>query len=229
MIDASIPLGYKGFTLADLMDDAQKVQMRQMQMGVMQRKQDQQAKLSDLFPKAINGDQEALNGIAGVDPDTYLRVRKLLADDGDATGERTRKKYQAAGPLLMRMKSMPYEQRRAFVQQASPVLLANGWKPEELSGFDPTDQAIDSLSTAMMTVGQVIDSQKISWHPVGENGSFATDNLGNPTGAGNPFAGGAAPTQTKTIGAKTYYQTPDGKWHDDMPGGAGSGQPGFQP
>jgi hypothetical protein len=42
-----------------------------------------------------------------------------------------------------------------------------------------------------MTVAQVLDSQKITWHQVGERGSFAVDNMGNPTGEGNPFVPGA--------------------------------------
>jgi soluble lytic murein transglycosylase-like protein len=67
-------------------------------------------------------------------------------------------------------------------------LIANGWTPQELQSFDPTDQNVDALSSAAMTVNEVISGQTLKWNPIGENGSFATDQFGNPVGAGNPFA-----------------------------------------
>ncbi len=40
---------------------------------------------------------------------------------------------------------------------------------------------------------------------------------------GAPSQGNPGGLQTKVLGGKTYYQTPDGKWHDSPPeGGAGS-------
>ena len=86
-----------------------------------------------------------------------------------------------------------YAQRGAFMQSAAPALIANGWTPQELQSFDPTDEHVEALSSAAMTVGEVTDSMKLNWHPIGENGSFATDQFGNPTGSGNPFAPSSTP------------------------------------
>jgi hypothetical protein len=82
--------------------------------------------------------------------------------------------------------------------------MASGWSPQELQGFDPTDQNVDALSTAAMTVDQVVGANKLNWQPIGENGSFATDNMGNPVGSGNPFA----PQQSKPA------QPPSGTLND---------------
>jgi hypothetical protein len=243
MIDASIPLQAKTIDLAGIMHDAQAYRMRDMQMQQMQRQQQRDQQLSDLLPRAVQGDQAALQGVASTDPDTYMKVRAFLAKSGDATGELAKKKFGAAGPLLVRMKAMPYEQRKAFIQQAAPVLMANGWTPEELAQFDPSDQAIDALGTTMMTIGQVLDSQKISWHPIGEQGAFATDAMGNPTGAGNPFAGGAAPAPQGSSGPRmvsspeearrlppgTPFRTPDGRIMRVPGGGSGNAAGGFRP
>lgn len=229
--------------LSDFVAQNQQNRARQMQMDQMQRQQQRDQQLSDLLPRAVQGDQAALQGVASVDADTYMKVRAFLAKSGDATGEMAKKKYEAAGPLLVRMKAIPYEQRRAFIQQAAPVLMANGWRPEELAQFDPSDQAIDSLGTAMMTIGQVLDSQKISWHPIGEQGAFATDAMGNPTGAGNPFAGGAAPASQGSSGPRmvsspeeakrlppgTPFRTPDGRIMRVPGGGSGNAAGGFRP
>ncbi len=230
-IDPRIPLMGQQINLPEIMQNAQTMRVREMQMRELERKQKQQATLADLLPRAMTGDKDALAGVAATgDPDAYFKIKTHLDSLGKDEREREANRWKAAAPTLVRMKTMPYEQRRAFLQHSAPMLQASGWTPEELMSFDPTDQSIDALGTAAMTVAQVQDSQKIDWHPIGERGSFATDNMGNPTGEGNPFAGGggqsapsAAPAQTKVLGGKTYYQTPDGKWHDSPPeGGAGS-------
>ncbi len=192
-IDASIPLQVK---LYDFLDDERKrQQIRESQFGIEQKRTEaqQKSRLSELLPKAFDGDKDALTGVAQADPELYMKVKTHLGTLGSEGAKREKAKWDAAGPVLARAKAMPYETRRAFIQQAAPILMANGWSQEELAGFDPTDQAVDAMSAAGMTMAQVLDSQKVTWHPVGERGSFATDNMGNPTGEGNPFAGGATP------------------------------------
>jgi hypothetical protein len=192
-LDARIPLMVQPVksdldrqqTLAD-------IALRNQQVQSAQAEAEQKRTLGEILPQAMNRDPQAMQGVARADPELFMRLQTHFSTVDRATAEREGKKWEVAGPLLARMRTMPYEQRRPFLQQAAPILATNGWTAEELMAFDPSDAAIDSLGTAAMTVAQVLDSQKITWHQVGERGSFATDNLGNPTGEGNPFAAGAS-------------------------------------
>lgn len=48
-------------------------------------------------------------------------------------------RFTAAIPVLTTALSVPYEQRRAFIQSHAAELTQNGWSAEEIAGFDPTD------------------------------------------------------------------------------------------
>jgi hypothetical protein len=202
-IDPSIPLQFKGVDIGAIMAQQQENQLRQLQLQAAQQKIQQDTAERDaygqLFAGGGNPSSADLGALARVNPEAAFKVKQYF----DGLGEDQRKmeaaKYKAAGPLLVQMQQMPYEQRRAFIQAAAPALQASGWTQQELQSFDPTDQNVKALSTAAMTVDQVISSNKIDWHSIGENGSFATDSMGNPTGSGNPFAPGAQqPTQPQS-------------------------------
>jgi hypothetical protein len=147
--------------------------------------------------------QQSLGALARINPEAAMKVQKYFDSLDESGRKREESKWKAAGPVLMRLKTIPPEQRAAFAQAALPQLQAAGWTPEELANVDLSDQSIDALATTAMTVDQVLDSQKLRWNPIGENGSFATDHLGNPVGEGNPFAPQARkgpPQQTESLG-----------------------------
>lgn len=194
-IDPSIPLQFRGVDVGAMLDQAQARQIRQMQLeearAKMQSDQAERDAYGQLFAGGMNGGQQGrpdLGPLARVNPEAAFKIKQYFDGlDADAHKQEA-DKYKAAAPLLLRVKQLPYEQRRAFIQSASPVLMANGWTPQELQSFDPTDQAVDALSSAAMTINDVTDAMRLHWNQIGENGSFATDNMGNPVGTGNPFA-----------------------------------------
>lgn len=201
-IDPSIALGFKGVDIGELMARQQNAELRRIQLENERMKMDESRAEKEAYGQIFGGGPNAngsmslggamshpnLGSLARVNPEAAMKVQQYFNTLDEHSRKREEAKWKAAAPLLVRMRQMPYEQRRAFIQSASPVLMGNGWSSEELSSFDPTDQNVDAISAAAMTVNEVVDSQKMNWHPIGENGSFATDQFGNPVGSGNPFA-----------------------------------------
>lgn len=198
-IDPSIPL--KIMLPNFLEDEVRRQQILSAEQGRRLREQEMEERRAEreAYGQIFSGgdsvggamsrpSQQSLGALARVNPEAAMKVQQYFNTLDERGRKREEAKWKAAAPILVRMKQMPYEQRRQFLQSAAPVLMGNGWSSEELSSFDPTDQNVEAISSAAMTVNEVVDSQKIDWHPIGENGSFATDQLGNPTGSGNPFA-----------------------------------------
>lgn len=170
---------------------AKGLKLRQMREDMAQQKAERQV-MGDVFANGMP-DRAKLGDLYRVNPEMGFKVQQYLGSLDDASRKRETAKWEAAAPLLTQAKQIPYEQRRAFILNAAPALMANGWTQEELASFDPTDDRISALSSVAMTVEQVIEANKLQWHQIGEQGSFATDQMGNPVGAGNPFAPQAQP------------------------------------
>jgi hypothetical protein len=200
-IDPSIPLGFKGVDVGELLANQQNNELRKLQLQEARMKIENARAEKDAYGQIFGGmsanstggpftapSAQSLGALARVDPQAAMQVKKYFDGLDEDSRKRQTDKWKAAAPTLLRLKQVPYEQRGAILQNAAPILIANGWSPQELQTFDPTDQKVDALASAAMTVDQVISSNKLDWHPIGENGSFATDNMGNPVGAGNPFA-----------------------------------------
>lgn len=194
-IDASIPLQFRGVDIGAIMAHQQDNELRKLQLQEARMKIENDRAEKDaygqIFSGGLGGQPGAhpdLGALARVNPQSAFQVKRYLDGLDDDSRKREADKYKAAAPLLLRVKQMPYEQRQAFIQSAAPALMANGWTQQELQSFDPTDQNVDALSSAAMTISEVVDNNRLHWNQIGENGSFATDNMGNPVGSGNPFA-----------------------------------------
>lgn len=200
-IDPSIPLQFRGIDLGAMMERQQNAELRRMQIENARMEMDEHKAEKEAYGQIFGGGPNAngsmsyggasrpnLGALARVNPEAAMKVQQYFSSLDEQSRKIEGAKYKAAGPVLLRMKQMPYEQRRAFLQSAAPALMANGWSQQELMQFDPTDQNVDAISTAAMTINEVVDANKIDWHPIGENGSFATNQLGDPVGSGNPFA-----------------------------------------
>lgn len=61
-------------------------------------------------------------------------------------------------PILMRAAAVPYEQRRAFIQQNSQALNGAGFTPEQIDQFDPTDENIRTMSDTALGLEAVLGS-----------------------------------------------------------------------
>lgn len=58
------------------------------------------------------------------------------------------------------LKGVPYEQRRATLQQQLPMLQQMGVDPQALAQFDPTDQAIDGILAQITPMTELLKSQE---------------------------------------------------------------------
>lgn len=199
-------------------------QQQQLQ-AIAQREQADKLRKRQLIPLAAKGDPNAQLELLGIDYETANkldeRAKKQALDGAKYVAD-------AAFDIVQR----PPEQRAAawdaYIDQGAaqfPNLLQfkGKYTPEALQGL-------------VAQAGQMKEWQTFQqphYTPVGEGG-LAGFQYGKPIEKGGqpqnfgPAAGGQGGVTSKVVGGKTYYQTPDGKWHDDMPGGAGSGQPGFQ-
>lgn len=115
--------------------------------------------------------RQALGQLARINPKMAWEVQKHFDSLGDDQRKREGEKWKAAGPVLARLKTIPAEQRQAFLQSAMPMLQGAGWTPEEVMGVDLSDQSIDALASAAMTVEQVISANKPQTFNVAPGGS----------------------------------------------------------
>lgn len=77
----------------------------------------------------------------------------------DATErEQVLARAKVTAPLLVRAAQLPYEQRRAFIEQNSQVLGGAGFTPEQVAQFDPTDEAIRALTDTTLGLEAVLGS-----------------------------------------------------------------------
>lgn len=193
------PRDFAPFNLGEILERRQNNELRKMQ--IEEHKAEIAAKKAeqDAYGQVFSGgmdesgalgrpNRQSLGALARINPKAAMEVQKYFDSLDEASQKREEAKWKVAAPLLAQVQSVPYEQRRQMIQQAAPILMAHGWSQEELMGVDPTDDFIKAASSTAMTVEQVRNGQKLNWHPIGENGSFATDDLGNPVGEGNPFA-----------------------------------------
>lgn len=67
MIDARIPLMGRGLDMQQIMANAQQQRANQQQM-------DGKRRLADLLPRAAQGDQAAIDEMAGINPELFLRM-----------------------------------------------------------------------------------------------------------------------------------------------------------
>jgi hypothetical protein len=73
-IDASIPLHGLLINRNDENLKQQRLAMGQLQMQQVQRDNERQQKLSELLPQAVHGDRSAIDQLAGVDPEMFMKL-----------------------------------------------------------------------------------------------------------------------------------------------------------
>lgn len=115
-----------------------------------------------------------MDQLAVLDPDTWARLDKRAQDE-------TERRVKLIGQAALYADTP--EKWDQVIDQLTPQY------PElaQYRGrFSPQARAAAIAQAGEMS--QFIDQQKIRWMQVGENGSFAIDNMGNPVGSGNPYA-----------------------------------------
>lgn len=152
-----------------------------------------------LFGQLMSLDTE----VAGNVMDAFSKMDKATADQ--AANKNLRMMQIAAGVM-----QLPYEQRRAALQQAAPELQSIGLSPEQITGFDPTDQKLRQMVAQGMDVERIskfvlpdlmnVNGDVIDTQAVGHGDSrprYRSEFIDTPQGlARRPTSG--APPQTLT-------------------------------
>lgn len=82
------------------------------------------------------------------------QLKGMKAEELAAAKERAENLARTAAGL----RSVPYEQRRATLQQQLPMLQGMGIDPQQLAQFDPTDQAIDGVLAQVTPLADLLKS-----------------------------------------------------------------------
>jgi hypothetical protein len=134
--------------------------------------------------------------LAGGDLDFAEALSKL----DDLQKKQLSDMYKGAAPFAYQALKMPYEQRKAYIQQISPQLEAAGWTPDKIAAFDPTDGALGGIVQGNMTLDQAMARDKIDYRevlngarlvPFDATGRPVTSDSGGDTPSGKPVT--AAP------------------------------------
>ncbi len=238
-IDPSIAIraGNAGWSLGDILQQAEQSKFRNQQMQMQRQQFEQQqaevqrqqqantslANLAATYKPGTGYDMQsaAAQQYRQADPSGYVGIldkmdtqqREHLKAGLDDIGSAVQwtqneqdwaKVQQHYAPYIPEIASIPYANRQE-------VLLKVNKLGEYLKATAPELKSVEP-GGGLYSVGKDGSGFKVVVAP-----NDGSQSLGAPAG-GQP--GGL---QTKVLGGKTYYQTPDGKWHDSPPeGGAGS-------
>jgi hypothetical protein len=146
-------------------------------------------------------------------------------------------------------KMLPYEQRKAAIQRDAPMLQQLGLQPDQVSGFDPTDQNLNQIIAQSFDVERLAKFVQPDIHAVTQGGSLVAT---NPDGTQKTIyesptveVGGdvynrppgmsskemptvSTPQEAAKLPPGTQFRLPDGRI-GTVPGGAGgNASGGFQ-
>jgi hypothetical protein len=134
-------------------------QRQQFEMEEAQRQREaamaEQQRRQAVGGKVASGDytgamQEAAQ--AG-DFDMLSSIQKMDADQKAAA----RARAEDLGGFAMAIKNVPYEQRKAILQQAQGTLAEYGFSPEQIATFDPTDESLMAIAAQAMDIKTALE------------------------------------------------------------------------
>lgn len=99
----------------------------------------------------------AWNKLIGADPEQAMALRQQL----DQMDEKQRAKLIEAQDTLhdvaVATAGMPYDKRKAFIQSQAPFLANHYVTPDQIAGFDPTDENLDYVRAHALGVKGVAE------------------------------------------------------------------------
>lgn len=137
----------------------QEVEVRKAAIAEHQRAIDEAARTLALQKQvgglAATGDLEGADkaALGAGDFDLHGHVKGLQDEHRAALA----RKAETGAQVAYAASQMPYEQRRAAIQQATPQLVNAGWTPEEIAAFDPTDQNINELVGSTQSIKDALE------------------------------------------------------------------------
>jgi len=139
---------------------------------------------------AASGDISGAKAAAASSGDFDLvnTLNKMGEDERKQTTDR----YTGTAPIAYQAAKLPYEQRRAFIQSATPELKALGWTDGQLAGFDPTDANLAAIVGTGSKLSELVAADKPQLVPYVPGGGVAAYQNGKLTTLIAPNPGTAA-------------------------------------
>ncbi len=139
-------------------------------------------------PQQIDINSPEAQALIQADPQRGMQTLHAISQMNADQIEQAHGRLAALAPYYANVAEIPYgtdgAQRRAYIQSILPQLQQMGLDPQQITGFDPTDQALNQHMRHGMTLDQVMTSQHRRLREV--NGQLIDESaLPQPTG-GNP-------------------------------------------
>lgn len=134
-------------------DGAETIRKRRMAVAEEARR----ARVGGMVAKKDYAGAQA-EAMGGGDFDMAASIANMDSESRKAARERS----EDLGGFALAIKGQPYEQRKAIIAQARPILMEQGFTPEQIAAFDPTDANIQSLvasATDLKTALEQADRQ----------------------------------------------------------------------
>lgn len=211
--------GVQGLNPAALMELRDQVQARHVALAKAQREQQaaeaRQTRLSQIGQKVATGDYAGgqHDAIAAGDWDLVDHIKGLQAEQRAALG----RKVATAAPLAYQaLQLKDPAQRIALIRSQKDNLVANGWTPEEIDNFQPTDEALQSFVAGGQTLDAIIKhadevanrqerrADRMSDREFQRGNAYISAGLFPPGSEGAP-AGGGGGGSAVPAGQRTQY------------------------
>ncbi|APX66277.1 hypothetical protein V3I01_08030 [Sphingomonas sp. gentR] len=98
--------------------------------------------------------------IAALDPEVAASLTKHMGDLDKNERERFAQKTGVGAAIAQAASKLPYDQRRTFLDEASPLALEAGWTREQLGDFDPTDDNLRNLTAIGVGADKYLADQR---------------------------------------------------------------------
>ncbi len=194
-----------------------------------QEKRAQAAQVAQLQQAAAAGDPAAKAQLAGIDIDAWAKI------DG-VTQKKVAEQVDYVGQAALAVKQLPPEQQAAAWDHYVDQGVQMGFTDLTAQRGQYSPQALDGAIANAGLVKDFLGTQEIKWHQEGERPSFATNAMGIPVGAGNPYSATSGTSEPATPQSKAdfdalppgaTFKAPDGTIRQKPGGGGGNVTSGF--
>jgi hypothetical protein len=103
---------------------------------------------------------DAEHQLISADPDGYMKLRKSFDDMDEAQLKRVQEAQTALHDVALATRGLSYDQRRAYIASQASLLQSHYVTPEQIAGFDPTDQNLDILTNQALGVKGVAEREE---------------------------------------------------------------------
>lgn len=148
-------------------EQGQRISQNMANRDALQQQQQQRSQLSGLQQKAAGGDQEALQQVAGLDPQAAAQIQNILANQDEATrAEGLRENDVLTRTALDALNIEDPIERRLFLERKKGEFSANGRSTKNIErALSLDDNGMNQAITVQARQGQSIKDLAIQQFP----------------------------------------------------------------